>query len=126
MKETTQLERQVEILKLIQTQGLVSNADLNRRFGASANTIRRDLRRLQDQGLLKVSRGGALRVSGAPMGMPLGQREDELIEEKVRIGRKACELVRSGQAIILDAGTTTERMIPGCGSCPASRSSPTA
>jgi DeoR family fructose operon transcriptional repressor len=113
MKETTQLERQVEILKLIQTRGLVSNADLNRRFGASANTIRRDLRRLQDQGLLKVSRGGALRVSGAPMGLPLGQREDELIEEKVRIGRKACGLVNGGQAIILDAGTTTERMITG-------------
>ena len=47
------------------------------------------------------------------MGMPLGQREDEWTEEKNRIGRKACELVSPGQAIILDAGTTTERMIPG-------------
>ena len=112
MKEATQLERQVEILRLVQATGLVSTAELSRHFGASLNTIRRDLRRLEEQGLLKVGRGGALLPSGAPMGEPLGQREDELVEEKTRIGRKACELVCAGQAVILDAGTTTARMLP--------------
>jgi DeoR/GlpR family transcriptional regulator of sugar metabolism len=47
------------------------------------------------------------------MGAPLGQRQDQFMEEKTRIGRRACGFVGMGQAIILDAGTTTERMIPG-------------
>jgi DeoR/GlpR family transcriptional regulator of sugar metabolism len=112
-RQASQLERQVEILRLVQSKGLVSNTDLGRHFGASQNTIRRDLRQLEDQGLVKVTRGGALHVSGAPMGMTLGQREDQWTEEKLRIGRKACEYVNAGQAVILDAGTTTERMIQG-------------
>jgi DeoR/GlpR family transcriptional regulator of sugar metabolism len=110
---TLQLERQLEILQTIKAKGIVKISDLSRRYGVSLNTIRRDLRRLEGQGLLQVSRGGAVGTPNAPMGATLGQRADQWTEEKIRIGRKACGYVSAGQAIILDAGTTTERMIPG-------------
>ena len=110
---TLQMERQIEILQIIKTKGFVKVSELSRRYGVSLNTIRRDFRRLEDQGLLQVSRGGAVGTPNAPMGAPLGQRADQWAEEKRRIGQRACTLVGVGQAIILDGGTTTERMIPG-------------
>jgi DeoR/GlpR family transcriptional regulator of sugar metabolism len=108
-----QLERQMAILKALQTNGTVSVTDLSRTHAVALNTIRRDLRSLEQQGLLAVTRGGAVGAAEAQMGLTLGQREDQLAEEKQRIGRKACEFIGSGQAIILDAGTTTERIVPG-------------
>jgi DeoR/GlpR family transcriptional regulator of sugar metabolism len=112
-RDILQLERQMEILQAIRTNGFVKIPELSRRYFVSLNTIRRDLQRLEDQGLLQTTRGGALGTPNAPMGAPLGQREDQWTEEKTRIGRKACGYVRAGQAIILDGGTTTARMIPG-------------
>jgi DeoR/GlpR family transcriptional regulator of sugar metabolism len=108
-----QLERQLEILQIIKSKGIVKVTELSRHYGVSLNTIRRDLHRLEEQGLLQVSRGGAMGAPNPPMSAPLGQRGDQWTEEKNRIGRKACEFVGGGQAVILDAGTTTERMIPG-------------
>lgn len=113
MSDKMQMERQLEILNIIQNKGIVRVAELCLHYGLSPNTIRRDLRRLEDQGRLTTCRGGAVGTLNAPMGMPLGQREDQYQEEKIRIGREACTFVSAGQAIILDAGTTTERMIPG-------------
>jgi DeoR/GlpR family transcriptional regulator of sugar metabolism len=110
---TMQLERQLEILQIIHSKGHVKVSELSRHYRVSLNTIRRDLRRLAEQGMLKVRRGGALGAPNLPMGAPLVQRADLRTKEKIRIGRKACELVRAGQAVILDAGTTTEQMIPG-------------
>jgi DeoR family transcriptional regulator, aga operon transcriptional repressor len=108
-----QMERQLEILQIIQSKGIVKVTDLCRQYTMSPNTIRRDLRHLEEQGRLTICRGGAVGTPNAPMGVPLGQRQDQYLEEKARIGRQACTFVSPGQAIILDAGTTTERMIPG-------------
>jgi len=45
-----------------------------------------------------------------PMGAPLSQREISHIQEKRAIGLKAAGMIGEGQAIILDAGTTTEQI----------------
>ncbi len=105
-------ERQIEILNLLRTNGVAEISVLSGRFAVSQNTIRRDLRSLAEQGLLTLTHGGAVYNRNIPMGIPLGEREDRFAEEKLRIGRKAAEFIGDGEAVILDAGTTTERIIP--------------
>jgi DeoR/GlpR family transcriptional regulator of sugar metabolism len=107
------MERQITILSFLRNSHVVQIKELSERLGVSQNTIRRDLKRLEEGGLVTVTHGGAVGVRNAPMGMPLDIREDQYAEEKLRIGRKAAELVRDGEAVILDAGTTTERIVPG-------------
>nr|MDQ2874035.1 DeoR family transcriptional regulator [Actinomycetota bacterium] len=57
-------ERRQAILTEIRTRSAVSAEVLARRFGVSVETIRRDLRGLQDQGLLERVYGGATRPPG--------------------------------------------------------------
>jgi len=105
------MERQIEILSFLRNTHVVQIKELSDRLGVSRNTIRRDLKRLEEEGFVTVTHGGAVGVRNAPMGMPLGDREDQYAEEKLRIGKKAAEFVRDGDAIILDAGTTTDRIV---------------
>lgn len=107
------MERQMEILGLLRNTNMVQIKDLSHRLRVSQNTIRRDLKRLEEEGLVTMTHGGAVGVRNAPMGMPLGVREDQYAEEKLRIGKKAAEFIQDGDAVILDAGTTTERVVPG-------------
>ena len=105
------MERQIEILSFLRNTNVVQIKELSDRLRVSRNTIRRDLKRLEEEGLVRITHGGAVGIQNAPMGIPLGIREDQYAEEKVRIGKKAAELIQDGDAIILDAGTTTERIV---------------
>jgi DeoR/GlpR family transcriptional regulator of sugar metabolism len=102
-----QLERQLKIMSLLTQREAVKIAELSNVFGVSQNTIRRDLQTLADKGFLSITHGGAVLNSQAPMGLPIDQREIRNIQEKRAIGMKAAELITNGEAIILDAGTTT-------------------
>lgn len=97
--------RREEIYHLALTTGLASVEDLSARFGVTASTIRRDLALLNDQGLLARTYGGAM-VLGAHPEASLRQRTGEAFEEKHAIARLAATLVRPGESIMLDAGST--------------------
>ncbi len=97
-------------MRLLRLNGAVRIAELSGLLEVSQNTIRRDLRRLSDQGALRLTHGGAVLNENIPMGMPLGEREVHFIEEKRRIGQKAIELIPDDSAVLLDAGTTTEQI----------------
>src|SRR6478672_1261834 len=77
--------------------GAVSVQDLVARLGVSAATIRRDLAELSDAGLVRRVHGGA-----APLAVA-----DDAAADKQAIARRAAELVRDGDTILLDIGTTT-------------------
>lgn len=102
-----QLERQLKIISLLGQQEAVKIAELSELFGVSQNTIRRDLQALADKGFLNITHGGAVLNSQVPMGLPIDQREIRNIQEKRAIGLKAADMITEGEAIILDAGTTT-------------------
>ncbi|MGQ9631437.1 MAG: DeoR/GlpR family DNA-binding transcription regulator [bacterium] len=104
------VERQLNIVKLIRRRGSVRVSDLSESLGVSPNTIRRDLKKLEGDGLLRRTHGGAVLVGPSDMGPTLAERLDEFLDEKSRIGRKAAELIRDGESIILDAGTTTAQI----------------
>jgi DeoR family transcriptional regulator of aga operon len=101
-------ERRREILDLTNRDGRVLVRELAKRFATSQVTIRQDLERLHSQGLLHRTHGGALPVrTGALLDPSLREKEKAHRKEKQRIATAAKRLVREGQSVVLDSGSTT-------------------
>jgi DeoR family fructose operon transcriptional repressor len=101
-------ERADRILKLVEERKFVKVEDLAELFDVSHRTIRRDFEKLEQNGLLKRTYGGAMttRVDDNELGMDV--RGDFFAIEKQRIGKAAADMVKDGEAIMLDAGTTVQ------------------
>jgi DeoR family transcriptional regulator, fructose operon transcriptional repressor len=105
-----QHDRQHAIYMLALSQGSVDVADLARRYGVTTETIRRDLSDMQSRNLLRRVHGGAVpveRISHEPM---LAAREVVNAEEKLRIATKAVDEVPERGSVIIDSGSTTQRL----------------
>jgi DeoR/GlpR family transcriptional regulator of sugar metabolism len=98
-------ERRALILDRVRTQGRVLAADLTSELDVSPDTIRRDLRELDETGLLRRVHGGALPRHGDAA--PFQARARRAPAAKTSIARRAAECVRDGQLVVLDGGTTT-------------------
>jgi DeoR family transcriptional regulator of aga operon len=98
-------ERQQEVLRLLDVDGRVSVADLVRRFGVTAVTIRKDLEVLERRHLLARVRGGAVTADGADEGA-FEMRLRHGTAAKAAIARAAAAIVPDGAAIALDCSTT--------------------
>ena len=106
-----QIERQLQIQELINKQQTVKVEELARKLNVSPNTIRRDLRRLERQGVLKRIQGGAMLPEiQATLRQSFDLRSRTNPTEKEIIGKYATNLVRPGSTIIIDAGTTTQQL----------------
>ena len=99
-------ERRRRILELLDKQERATVEELVARFRVSAVTIRGDLDVLADAGSLVRSHGGALKRLDQ-QDVPIAVKETLHHGEKVRIGHAAARLIREGETIILDSGTTT-------------------
>lgn len=111
-----QSERRRRILQIVQQSGSTTVVDLCKLFNVSEMTIRRDLRDLDREGLLRRVHGGAISNFGRSYEPPYAVRISQNEEKKRAIGRKAAELVADGDSIALDVGTTTlevARALPG-------------
>lgn len=102
-----QAERQAEIFKLLEEHHSVTVAQLCEELQVSDMTIRRDLRDMEGQALLRRVHGGAIRVTRHSYEPPYPLREIQLHQIKGQIGKKAVELIGNGDSIALDVGTTT-------------------
>ena len=100
-------ERRKLILEMVDTQHSVSVADLCERMDVSEMTIRRDLRLLSDEGLLKRVHGGAVSRRGRSYEPPYVIRASASLEQKRAIARAAVSLIEEGDSVALDVGTTT-------------------
>lgn len=100
-------ERRRETLKVLEEQRRVTVEGLADRFQVSAVTIRSDLEHLASEGLVVRSHGGAILPLGPQTDYPLQVKKTLHRAEKIRIGRAAAQLIRPGQIVILDSGTTT-------------------
>jgi DeoR family transcriptional regulator, aga operon transcriptional repressor len=101
-------ERRRAILDLLGRNGRVLVNDLSRRFHTSQITIRKDLDLLGDRGLVHRTHGGALpQQNGALFDPALREKEKQHRVEKRRIAVAAAGLVKEGQVVVLDSGTTT-------------------
>ncbi len=100
-------ERRRKILDLIEQNGQITITDLVKRFSVSAVTARGDLDWLSRSGAVVRSHGGAVRRQEATEDYPIRLKATLHCAEKIRIGKAAAELVRSGETVVLDSGTTT-------------------
>jgi DeoR/GlpR family transcriptional regulator of sugar metabolism len=98
-------QRKEYLLRVLKETGQIIAKSVSQELGLSEDTIRRDLRELASEGRLQRVHGGALPASAA-VG-DFAARQQLAPDGKVAIGRAAAKLVRPGQVVILDGGTTT-------------------
>lgn len=104
------VKRLEEITKLLESQGSVEVASLSKHFNVTEKTIRQDLSHLEEISIATRVHGGAVMSSKGSDIFPVFTRKQSNIPEKERVAHKALELVQDGDAIILDAGTTTQHL----------------
>lgn len=107
-------EREKAIIEIALKEKRVTVKDLAKRLYASEPSIRRDLSGLEKQNLLKRTHGGAILDENAvsDIKIPFLIRELEKTDEKIKIARKAAELITDGSVIFLDASTSAYNMVP--------------
>ena len=107
-------KRAKEILQLLLQQGKTSVEDLTVAFATSPASIRRDLVRLEEQGLVHRTHGGAMlagqMVEPFRFDASFKEREGRFTDEKQKIAEIAAELVGLNETIGLTAGTTTTQV----------------
>ena len=102
--------RSEEILQLVNSRGVISVEELSEKTYASRSTIRRDLEKLEQQGLLRRHHGGAESVlSLRPPQIIRRQRNQSA---KSAVASKAAALIEPGSTIFIDASTTVQYMLP--------------
>ena len=102
-------DRDEEILQLIHNAGYMSIRDLAEKTYTSQSTIRRDLERLEGEGLIRRRHGGA--ESLILLRPPQIIRRQHNPAEKQAIAKKAADLVAPGSTIFIDVSTTVQYMI---------------
>jgi DeoR/GlpR family transcriptional regulator of sugar metabolism len=97
------------LLDRLARDGRLVASNLALELGASEDTIRRDLRHLAAEGLLMRVHGGALPASPTHRAYPL--RQVMRPEEKRALARIGAGLIRAGQVVIIDGGTTHQALV---------------
>lgn len=104
------LARHRQIAKLLQRQGSVGTAALARLFSVTEETVRRDFEKLEAEGVLVRSHGGAVLLETEKRDYPVRERATQNTPEKARIARRALRYIASGSTIFLDPSTTVQQL----------------
>ena len=100
--------RQLTLLSVVQAQGTVSVESLAETLGVTLQTVRRDVQRLADEGLLARFHGGVRSPGSTTENIAHTQRESLNADSKQHIARCVAEAVPNDCSLILNIGTTTE------------------
>jgi DeoR/GlpR family transcriptional regulator of sugar metabolism len=100
-------DRLIALVRQLQTDGRIDVGDAAAAYGTAEMTIRRDLEVLVQRGVARRIRGGAISLLARGDEIPYWMRELEASAAKTRIGEAAAGLLRDGDAVALDSGTTT-------------------
>lgn len=105
-------ERRQQILRRLKERGSIQVTELSALFQVTEETIRRDLERLESQGYLRRTYGGAVKVENEDHDTAFYTRNLHNRLEKQAIGAKAADLVVPGDVITIDASTTALQLVP--------------
>src|SRR4051812_2856200 len=112
-------ERARFILETLKQRGFISLRDLEKQLSESAATIRRDLRQLENQGLVERVHGGVKSTHDQSetsnwtlSGVPFNENIQRHRPQKQAIGRAAAKLCNPGEGVMIDGGSTTLQMCP--------------
>ncbi|MCM2435796.1 DeoR/GlpR family DNA-binding transcription regulator [Agrobacterium rosae] len=107
--DSTPDERRAYILGALQTKGRLSTTEVSEHFSVSEDTARRDFREMAAEGLIKRVHGAALPIS--PGTLPFQGRYKVSAEQKVKLARRAAQIVLRDQVIIVDGGTSNLELV---------------
>lgn len=99
-------ERRDELLRMVRSRGYLNVSEAAAEMGVDTSTVRRDLARLDELGLVQRSHGGALPLRDEAE-VPYDVKIGRLVPEKKAIGHLVASEIPEGSTIILDAGSTT-------------------
>ncbi len=107
-REKMTVSRRRDILEQVKKSGEVLISDLSKQFQVTEVTIRNDLEYLEKRNLVMRARGGAINVENH-VGIDKSIMDKNRLHsiEKMSIGKKSASLIKNGETIILDSGTTT-------------------
>jgi DeoR/GlpR family transcriptional regulator of sugar metabolism len=103
-------ERVQHILRLVNERGSMRVNELSQLCSVTEETIRRDLDRLESEGRLLRSYGGAIRIQPQTLETSYQLRETIHVSEKQRISVEAVKYVEPNDRIVIDASSTTWHM----------------
>ncbi len=100
------LERRNQILEKLQKEKRVVVSELSQLYDVSEETIRRDLDKLEKEGLATKSYGGAVINEDVSIELPFNVRKNQNVTGKQKMAEIAASMVQEGEHIFLDASTT--------------------
>ena len=100
------LERRNLILEKLQEEKRVVVSELSQLYSVSEETIRRDLDKLEKEGLATKSYGGAVINEDVGIDLPFNVRKNQNVQGKQKMAEIAASMVNDGDHIFLDASTT--------------------
>jgi DeoR/GlpR family transcriptional regulator of sugar metabolism len=107
MPQRTSDDRKGEMLLFIKEKGTASFAEMATKFDVSEMTVRRMVHKMAESGLVIRTPGGAMVAPSGSMERSFLERAAKNAAAKDAIGREAAKLVRDGETVVLDSGTTT-------------------
>lgn len=99
-------ERHEDIVRRVEAEGSVRTLELSALYGVTPDCVRKDLRTLEKQGLLRRTYGGAVRVRVNRHDLEVASRLGRNAEGKRRIASRAVQLIAPGSTVFLDISTT--------------------
>lgn len=102
-------ERQQAILQILNDEYKVIASDLSKRLSVSEDTIRRDLKELDNQGLIKRVHSGAMRI-GPPV-VDFSTRQTIFNEIKINLAKAALDFIKDEMVLLIDGGTTNLHLV---------------
>ncbi len=100
------IERRNAILTRLSLEGKVVVSDLSREFSVTEETIRRDLEKLEQDGLARKTYGGAVKNEKSNIDLPFHVRKQTNVASKQKIAAQISEMIHDGDYIMLDSSTT--------------------
>ena len=100
------------ILEQLRTNGRIKVCEIAEELNVTEVTIRRDLSAMQRDGILKKTYGGAVLIGPADNNIFLSTRKTKNIQAKKIIGKLAAAMIKDGDNIYLEAGSTCNEIIP--------------
>jgi len=104
------LERHRRLLDLLNKRGSVRTAEIAKALSVTEETVRRDFEKLEAEGALMRSHGGAVRLEAIRREFPASERAGQHAKEKAQIAKAAVARIRPGQTILFDASTTAHQV----------------
>lgn len=100
------IERRNSIIARLNMDGKVIVTDLAKEFDVTEETIRRDLEKLDKEGIAKKTYGGAVANKSLNVDLPASVRKRTNVELKQRIAEKIADMINDGDYVIMDASST--------------------